>query len=118
MGTSSASRFCLSLSGHLVDCDANTRLNKFTRLLNMFWPGSITQVDRSEDGILRRSNVTTFLDSCSAKGFPPEDLFLPDDLTEGTSHGLTRVAGTIIALVKWAYLEREMLTSTWIISTG
>jgi hypothetical protein len=46
--------------------------------------------------------MTKFLASCSAKGLPPEDLFLPDDLMEGTSHGLTRVAGTIIALIKWA----------------
>ena len=43
-----------------------------------------------------------FLDSCSANGLPPEDLFLPDDLMEGTLHGLERVAVTIIALVKWA----------------
>ena len=76
-------------------------IHEFTRLLNKFWPGSITQIEPCEDGVLRRSNVTKFLDSCSAKGLPPEDLFLPDDLMEGTSHGLTRVAGTIIALIKW-----------------
>ena len=68
----------------------------------MFWPGSIPQIDPCEDGVLRRSNVTKFLDSCSAKGLPAEDLFLPDDLVEGTPHGLARVAGTIIALAKWA----------------
>ena len=73
-----------------------------TRLLNKFWPGSITQIGPCEDGVLRRSNVTKFLDTCSANGLPPEDLFLPDDLMEGTSHGLARVAGTIIALIKWA----------------
>ena len=78
------------------------RFNEFTRLLNKFWPGSISQIDPCEDGVLRRSNVTKFLDACSAKGLPSEDLFQPDDLMEGTSHGLTRVAGTIISLVKWA----------------
>ena len=78
------------------------RFNKSTRLLNKFWPGSITQIDPCEDGVLRRSNVMKFLESCSANGLPPEELFLPDDLMEGTLHGLTRVAATIIALVKWA----------------
>ena len=73
-----------------------------TRLLNKFWPGSVTQIGSCEDGVLRRSNVTKFLDTCSANGLPPDDLFLPDDLMEGTSHGLTRVAETIIALIKWA----------------
>ena len=43
-----------------------------------------------------------FLESCSANGLPPEELFQPDNLMEGTLHGLTRVAATIIALVKWA----------------
>ena len=85
-----------------ADYDTNTRFNELTRLLNKIWPGSISQLDPCEDGVLRRSNVTKFLDACSAKGLPSEDLFHPDDLMEGTSHGLTRVAGTIIALVKWA----------------
>ena len=52
--------------------------------------------------MLRKSNVEKFLASCSANGLGPEDLFLPDDLVEGTSHGLARVARTIIALIKWA----------------
>ena len=71
-------------------------IHEFTRLLNKFRPGSITPIEWCEDG----SNVTKFLDSCSATGLLPEDLFSPDDLMGGTSHGLTRVAGTIIALVK------------------
>ena len=43
-----------------------------------------------------------FLASCSANGLPQEDLFLPNDLVECTSHSLARVARTISALVKWA----------------
>jgi hypothetical protein len=46
--------------------------------------------------------VSKFLASCSANGLSPEDLFLPNDLIEGTSHSLARVVRTIIALVKWA----------------
>jgi len=72
------------------------------RLLNKVRPGSIPQIDAHEDGILRKSNLEKFLASCSANGLGPEDLFLPDDLVESTSHGLARVARTIIALIKWA----------------
>jgi len=72
------------------------------RLLNKFRPGSILQIDPREDGILRRSNVMKFLASCSANGLPQEDLFLPNDLVEGTSHSLARVARSVVALVNWA----------------
>jgi hypothetical protein len=72
------------------------------RLLNKLRPGSISRVHSHEDGILRRSNVSKFLASCSAIGLPPEDLFLPDDLVEGPSHSLARVVRTITALVEWA----------------
>lgn len=72
------------------------------RLLNKLRPGSIPRVHSHEDGILRRSNVSKFLASCSGNGLPPEDLFLPDDLVDGTSHSLARVVRTIIALVEWA----------------
>ena len=72
------------------------------RLMNKLRPGSIARIDPREDGKLRMSNVTKFLASCSANGLPPEELFLRDDLIEGTSDCLARVAKTIIALVKWA----------------
>ena len=70
--------------------------------MNKLRPGSIARIDPREDGKLRTSNVTKFLASCSVNGLPPEDLFLRDDLIEGTSDCLARVAKTIIALVKWA----------------
>ena len=72
------------------------------RLMNKLRPGSIARIDPREDGKLRTSNVTKFLASCSANGLPLEDLFLRDDLIEGTSNCLARVAKTIITLVKWA----------------
>ncbi|KAI9449931.1 hypothetical protein BJY52DRAFT_212138 [Lactarius psammicola] len=72
------------------------------QLMNKLRPGSIARIDPREDGKLRTSNVTKFLASCSANGLPPDDLFLRDDLIEGTSDCLARVAKTIIALVKWA----------------
>ncbi|KAH9973475.1 hypothetical protein BGW80DRAFT_241207 [Lactifluus volemus] len=72
------------------------------QLMNKLRPGSIARIDPREDGKLRMSNVTKFLASCSANGLPPEELFLRDDLIEGTSDCLARVAKTIIALVKWA----------------
>jgi hypothetical protein len=74
-------------------------------------PGSIPRVDAHEDGILRRSNVTRFLETCSADGLPAEDLFLPNDLVEGTPHGLARVARTINALVTWEVAEVSTPTS-------
>ncbi|KAH8997822.1 hypothetical protein EDB86DRAFT_2828677 [Lactarius hatsudake] len=72
------------------------------QLMNKLRPGSIARIDPREDGKLRTSNVTKFLASCSANGLPPEDLFLRDDLIEGTSDCLARVVKTINALVKWA----------------
>ncbi|KAH8997825.1 Pkinase-domain-containing protein [Lactarius hatsudake] len=72
------------------------------QLMNKLRPGSIARIDPREDGKVRTSNVTKFLASCSANGLPPEDLFLRDDLIEGTSDCLARVAKTINALVKWA----------------
>ncbi|KAH8996588.1 hypothetical protein EDB83DRAFT_2534349 [Lactarius deliciosus] len=72
------------------------------QLMNKLRPGSIARIDPREDDKLRTANVTKFLASCSANGLPPEDLFLRDDLIEGTSDCLTRVAKTINALVKWA----------------
>ncbi|KAH8996590.1 hypothetical protein EDB83DRAFT_2559153 [Lactarius deliciosus] len=72
------------------------------QLMNKLRPGSIARIDPREDGKLRTSNVTKFLASCSANGLPPEDLFLRDDLIEGTSDCLARVAKTINALVKRA----------------
>ena len=52
--------------------------------------------------MFRTSNVIKFLEACFGKGFPPEDLFLRDDLIHATPDSLARVANTIIALVKWA----------------
>jgi hypothetical protein len=70
--------------------------------MNKLQPGSIEQIDPCEDSKLRTLNVTKFIASCSANGLPPEDLFLRDDLIEGTSDCLAHVAKTIITLVKWA----------------
>jgi hypothetical protein len=73
----------------------------FVRLMNKLRPQSIGRIDPQEDGILRTSNITKFLESCFTNGFPPEDLFLRDDLIRVTSDSLTRVANTIIALVNY-----------------
>ncbi|KAI9449935.1 Pkinase-domain-containing protein [Lactarius psammicola] len=86
------------------------------QLMNKLRPGSIARIDPREDGKLRTSNVTKFLASCSANGLPPDDLFLRDDLIEGTSDCLARVAKTIIALVKWA--ETPVPTRSHILRGG
>ncbi|KAI9435345.1 Pkinase-domain-containing protein [Lactarius indigo] len=86
------------------------------QLMNKLRPGSIARIDPREDGKLRTSNVTKFLASCSANGLPPEDLFLRDDLIEGTSDCLARVAKTINALVKWA--ETPVPTHSHILRGG
>ena len=74
----------------------------FVRLMNVLRPQSIKRIEPREDGILRTSNLTKFLETCFVNGFPPEELFLCDDLIDATSESLARVANTIIALVKWA----------------
>ena len=71
------------------------------RLMNKVRPGSITRVDKREDGVVRTSNVTKFLASCSSTlGLSSDDLFLRDDLIEGSFESLARVSRTIIALIE------------------
>jgi len=71
------------------------------RLMNKVRPGSIARVDKREDGVVRTSNVTKFLASCSSTlGLSSEDLFLRDDLIEGSYESLARVSRTIIALIE------------------
>ena len=51
--------------------------------------------------MVRTSNVTKFLASCSSTlGLSSEDLFLRDDLIEGSFESLARVSRTIIALIE------------------
>jgi hypothetical protein len=69
--------------------------------MNKVRPGSITRVDKREDGVVRTSNVTKFLASCSSTlGLSSEDLFLRDDLMEGSFDSLARVSRTILALIE------------------
>jgi hypothetical protein len=51
---------------------------------------------------VRTSNVTKFLASCSTLGLSSADLFMRDDLIEGSYESLARVARTIIAVVQTA----------------
>ena len=69
--------------------------------MNKVRPGSIARVDKREDGVVRTSNVTKFLASCSSTlGLSSEDLFLRDDLIEGSFESLARVSRTILALIE------------------
>ncbi len=79
----------------------------FESFMNKLRPGAIAQIDPGEDGMLRTSNVTKFHESCFANGLPPEDIFLRDDLIDATSDSITRVAMTIIALIKWAEMPAQ-----------
>ena len=83
------------------------------RLMNKVRPGSIARVDKREDGVVRTSNVTKFLASCSSTlGLPSEDLFLRDDLIQGSFESLARVSRTIVALIETSEnppLDRQRL---------
>jgi len=71
------------------------------RLMNKVRPGSIPHVDRRENGVVWTSNVTKFLASCSSTlGLSSGDLFLRDDLIEGSFESLARVSRTIITLTE------------------
>ncbi|KAF9645362.1 hypothetical protein BDM02DRAFT_3189769 [Thelephora ganbajun] len=71
------------------------------QLMNKVRPGSIARVDKREDGVVRTSNVTKFLASCSSTlGLSSGDLFHRDDLIEGSFESLARVSRTIIALIE------------------
>lgn len=63
--------------------------------------------------MVRTSNVTKFLASCSSTlGLSSEDLFLRDDLIEGSFESLARVSRTIVALIETSEnppLDRQRL---------
>ena len=73
--------------------------------MNKLRPHSIKRIQLDEDGIVRASNMAKFIETYSVNGFPPEDLFLHDDLICVTSDSLARVAKTIIALIKCKWEE-------------
>jgi hypothetical protein len=84
--------------------------------MNKLRPGSIEWIDPREDGVLRTSNVTKFLEACFARELPTEDVFLHDDLINATTDALARVATTITTLVKWA--EAPPPTNSLCLETG
>ncbi|KAJ2930857.1 hypothetical protein H1R20_g6256, partial [Candolleomyces eurysporus] len=71
------------------------------RLLNKLRASTVVRPDPKEDGFVKTSNVTKFLAACASYGLSHEDLFQRDDLLEGTSESLARVAHTIISLIKF-----------------
>lgn len=70
------------------------------QLMNKCRPGAIARVDKREDGIARTSNVIKFLASCSTLGLSSNDMFMRDDLIEGSYEALARVARCIIVVVQ------------------
>ncbi|KIM44724.1 hypothetical protein M413DRAFT_25159 [Hebeloma cylindrosporum] len=72
-------------------------------LMNKLRSSNIVRPDTREDGFVRTSNITKFLASCASYGMVDEDLFLRDDLIEGTREGAGRVARTVTKLV--AFVE-------------
>ncbi|EIN05999.1 hypothetical protein PUNSTDRAFT_136796 [Punctularia strigosozonata HHB-11173 SS5] len=68
------------------------------QFMNKLRPGSLTNANAREDGLVRTTNITRFLAACTTYGVPPEDLFNRDDLLETTPESLARVARTIFAL--------------------
>ena len=71
--------------------------------MNKLRSSNIVRPDAREDGFVRTSNITKFLASCASYGMANEDLFLRDDLVEGTREGAARVARTVTKLV--AFVE-------------
>lgn len=71
------------------------------QLMNKLRSSSIVRPDPREDGFVRTSNITKFLAACSSYGLPDDDLFQRDDLIEASAESLTRVAKTIIVLIKF-----------------
>ncbi|CAK5267814.1 unnamed protein product [Mycena citricolor] len=76
------------------------------QLINKLRSSSVVRPDVRDDGFVRTSNITKFLAACSSYGLAEEDLFQRDDLIEGTSESLARVAHTIITLIKYVDAPR------------
>lgn len=73
--------------------------NGFCRLMNKLRSSNIVRPDAREDGFVRTSNITKFLAACASYGMADEDLFLRDDLVEGSREAAARVARTVTKLV-------------------
>ena len=71
--------------------------------MNKLRSSNIVRPDAWEDGLVQTSNINKFLASCASYGMANEDLFLRDDLVEGTREGAERVARTVTKLV--AFVE-------------
>ncbi|KAG2011848.1 STE/STE11 protein kinase [Coprinopsis cinerea AmutBmut pab1-1] len=82
-------------------CDALRDGFVLCQLLNKLRSSSVVRPDPREDGVTKSSNVTKFLAGCASYGLSGEDLFQQDDLIDGSSESLARVAQTIIALIKF-----------------
>lgn len=67
--------------------------------MNKLRGSTVVRPDPKEDGITKSSNVVKFLAACASYGLPHEDLFQREDLIDGTSESLARVAQTIVALI-------------------
>ncbi|TCD71833.1 hypothetical protein EIP91_003176 [Steccherinum ochraceum] len=86
------------------------------QLINKFHPGTVTRVDRREDGFTRTANVTRFLAACTSLGLKSEALFDRDDLIESTPESLCRVSKTVLAL--FAILDSPLPERSKVIQGG
>ncbi|TFK29664.1 hypothetical protein FA15DRAFT_663822 [Coprinopsis marcescibilis] len=82
-------------------CDALRDGFVLCQLLNKLRCSSVVRPDPREDGFVKTANVTKFLAGCASYGLADEDLFHRDDLIDGTSESLARVAQTIVFLIKF-----------------
>ncbi|KAF9454333.1 hypothetical protein P691DRAFT_809889 [Macrolepiota fuliginosa MF-IS2] len=105
LSTSGMSSSGLSAAGEererRVFCEALRDGFVLCQLVNKLRAGNMVRPDPREDGFIKTSNVTKFLAACASYGLQHEDLFHRDDLIEGTSESLARVAHTIIALIQF-----------------
>ncbi|EPQ56313.1 hypothetical protein GLOTRDRAFT_120867 [Gloeophyllum trabeum ATCC 11539] len=72
------------------------------QLVNKLRSNPVIRPDPREDGFVRTSNVTKFLAACAQFGVAADELFQRDDLINGDSESLARVARTVIALLRVA----------------
>lgn len=96
-------------------CDCSVTFSCFdadlaARLLNTLHSSPVVRPDVRGQDYNSSLNITKFLTTCTAHGFPQSDLFLPLDLIEASGYSLARVASTVISLVQFSESSPQSAT--------
>lgn len=97
-------------------CKKSSRADIYCRLLNRFFPDSLTNIKHSDSTTIRKQNIARFLQGAQQHLFlHPDDLFTITDLSEGLPDPFSRVLHTVLAVARAVRPEEEYMPPSTII---